>query len=322
MHQMKLSTSTMISLLLSLAIPVTAENALKADAVVSPNGEGDFKTVQAAIDNSPQTATADHPWVILVKPATYKERIYAQREKQHVKIVGQEPATTVITYGLYAGMKGPDGLDIGTFRTPTVMIDADNFTMENITLENNAGPVGQALALRVDGDRVAFRKCVFTGFQDTILLNRGRQYFEGCTISGAVDFIFGGATAYFEKCTLNCLRDGFITAASTPTEAPYGFVFSNCSIVVPNKESKVYLGRPWRPFASTIFLNTRMDYGVRPEGWQNWGKPEREETTRYMEFNSNGPGSDPKHRVAWAKPIERADAEKLTCVDVLGGWKP
>lgn len=299
-----------------------AGNDTKPDAVVSPNGDGDYKTVQEAINKAPQTTTAEKPWVILVKPGTYKELIYAQREKRFVHLVGEDPQKTVITYNLNASMKGADGMEIGTFRTPSVTIDADDFSMEKLTLENSAGPVGQALAVRVDGDRVAFRNCTFLGFQDTILLNHGRQYFKDCTITGAVDFIFGGATAFFDGCTLNCVRDGYLTAASTPAEAAFGFVFSNCTITTANPGVKMYLGRPWRPYASTIFLNTKMPEGIRPEGWHNWDKPERETTARYSEFNSSGPGANPEKRVSWARPITAEDAAKMTAGHVLSGWNP
>lgn len=319
---MKPNTSIHLACLVSLVGSVLAGEIRIPDAVVAADGSGDFQTVQEAVNKASQYASAGHPWRILVKPGIYKERVYVQREKHHVELIGKDAATTVITYNLYTGMKGPDGLEIGTFRTPTVIIDADNFTMENITLENSAGPVGQALALRVDGDEVTFRHCNFKGFQDTILLNRGRQYFMDCTITGAVDFIFGGATAWFDKCEIVCVRDGYITAASTPAEARYGFVFSNCTIAIPDPKTKVYLGRPWRPFASTIFLNTNMDAGVQPVGWHNWGQPDREKTARYAESNSSGPGANPAKRVSWAGTPSQAEADKISLAEVLGDWKP
>lgn len=291
------------------------------DAVVAASG-GDFTTVQEAINKAPQNTSGEKPWVILVKPGTYKERLHIQREKRFVRLIGEDPEKTVITYNLFADMKGPDGLPIGTFRTPTVLIDADDFTLEKITLENSAGPVGQALALRVDGDRVTFRDCTFLGFQDTILLNRGRQFFSNCTITGAVDFIFGGATAYFKQCAIHCVRDGYITAASTPEEVPYGFVFDHCKITMKSPGMKVYLGRPWRPHASTIFLNTTMDEGIRPEGWHNWKDVTREKTARYSEFNSRGAGASPAERVPWARELSEADAAKITPSVVLSGWQP
>ena len=166
---------------------------------------------------------------------------------------------------MYANLTNFDGKLLGTFHTPTATIDADDFRAENITFENSAGAVGQALAIRVDGDRAVFRHCRFLGWQDTILLNRGRQYFENCYIAGHVDFIFGAATAWFEQCHIQCLGDGYITAASTPVDQPFGFVFSNCKITSDPPEARTYLGRPWRIYASTIFLNTEMSE-VDPAG--------------------------------------------------------
>ena len=162
-----------------------------------------YRTVQEAINAAPQTTSVDRPWIIYIKAGTYKEIVYVQREKRFVTLVGEDPATTTITYGLHANMIGADGKPIGTFRTPTVQIDADDFSAENLTFENSAGPVGQALALRVDGDRVVFRNSRFLGWQDTIFVNRGRHYFGDSLIAGHVDFIFGGATAYFDRCSIH-----------------------------------------------------------------------------------------------------------------------
>ena len=264
-------------------------------------------------------------WTILVKPGRYRELVYAQREKRFISLVGESAENTVITYDLRASQPGSDGKPIGTFRTPTVQIDADDFTVENLTLENSAGRVGQALALRVDGDRAIFRHCRFLGFQDTILLNRGRQFFDQCYIAGATDFIFGGATAYFDSCEIHCVADGYLTAASTPDAQPFGFVFSRCKITGERPEIRTYLGRPWRPFASTIFLNTEMSANIRPVGWNNWNKPDAEKTSRYSEFGSTGPGANADARVKWAKPLAETEAGALTISKVLGGgdgWDP
>jgi pectinesterase len=291
--------------------------------VVAADGSGQFTTVQAAVNAAP-TGTADNPSIIHIKPGTYKELIYVQREKRFLHLIGEDAATTVLTYNLNANMIGADGRPIGTFRTPSTLIDADDFTAENVTFENSAGPVGQALAVRIDGDRVAFRNCRFLGWQDTVLTNRGRHYFENCYIAGHVDFIFGGATAFFEKCHIHCLRNGYITAASTPDSQPHGYVFSNCKIT-GEPGVKTYLGRPWRDYAAVIFLNTEMSDVVRPEGWHNWNKPEREKTTRYSEFNSAGPGADPQARVSWAHLLTEEQAKNLTVEKVLAGsdgWDP
>ena len=298
--------------------------AAQTNLVVAADGSGQFTNVQAAIMSVP-AGTRAHPVVIHIKPGIYRELVYVQREKGFFKLVGEDPAATVITCNLQANLTNFDGKPLGTFRTPSALIDADDFTAENITFENSAGAVGQALAIRVDGDRAVFRNCRFLGWQDTILLNRGRQYFENCTIAGHVDFIFGAATAWFEKCRIQCLGDGYITAASTPVDQPFGFVFSNCKITGDKPEARTYLGRPWRIYASTIFLNTEMSEVVRPEGWNDWKKPETHQTARYAEFNSTGPGGSPKPRVAWSRQLTKAEAAGITAGKVLGGadgWNP
>jgi pectinesterase len=292
--------------------------------VVAADGSGQFTNLQTAIMSVP-SGSRTSPVVIHLKPGTYKELIYIQREKRYFRLVGEDPATTVVTFDLYAGLTNFDGKIITTFRTPSTVIDADDFVAENITFENSAGTVGQALAIRVDGDRAVFRNCRFLGWQDTILLNRGRQYFENCYICGHVDFIFGAATAWFEKCHIQCLGDGYITAASTPVDQPYGFVFSHCKITGDQPDTRTYLGRPWRIYASTIFLNTEMSDVVRPAGWNDWKKPETHHTARYAEFNSTGPGGNPKGRVDWARQLTKSEAAAITPEKVLGGtdgWNP
>jgi len=294
------------------------------DLVVAADGSGQFTNVQAAIMSVPSGGRTK-PVVIHVKPGIYRELIYVQREKCFFKLAGENPATTVITYNLSANLTNFDGKPLGTFHTPTATVDADDFTAENITFENSAGAVGQALALRVDGDRAAFRHCRFLGWQDTILLNRGRQYFDNCHIAGHVDFIFGAAPAWFEKCRIQCLGDGYITAASTPADQPFGFVFSNCIIAGDPPEARTYLGRPWRIYASTIFLNTEMSDVVQPEGWNDWRKPETHQTARYAEFHSTGPGANPHRRVPWSRQLTANEAKTVKLETVLGGsdhWNP
>jgi len=309
-----------------LVASLAAGNALAAtNLTVAADGSAQFKTVQEAINAAPQTASSTNPCIIHIKPGIYKELLYAQREKRFVHLVGEDAEKTVLTYNLNANLPGPNGKPIGTFHTASTVIDADDFTAENVTFENSAGPVGQALAIRIDGDRVAFRNCRFLGWQDTILANRGRHYFEGCYIAGHVDFIFGGATAFFEKCHIHCLKNGYITAASTPEEQPFGFVFSNCKITGESPDVKTYLGRPWRDFAAVTWLSTEMSDAVRPGGWSNWKRPEREKTTRYAEFNSTGPGANRSARVSWARQLTEEEAKAITVEKVLAGadgWNP
>ncbi|MBL9214739.1 MAG: hypothetical protein JNG83_04610 [Opitutaceae bacterium] len=313
-----------VALVLAAAGP-RAPAAPPADAVVAADGSGQYTSLQEAINAAPVPADPAAPrWVIHVKAGTYRERVYVQRERGRVRVVGEGAATTVVTYGLHANLPGPDGRPIGTFRTPTVQIDGDGMVWEDITLANDAGPVGQALALRVDADRVVFRRCRFLGWQDTVLLNRGRQYFADCHLEGHVDFIFGGATAYFDRCRIHCRRDGYITAASTPAGAAHGFVFADGRIT-GEPGVRTYLGRPWRDFARTVFLRTEMAAVVRPEGWHNWNKPGAERTAFYAEFGSTGPGAAASGRVPWARSLTAAEAAALTPAAVLAGadgWDP
>ena len=294
-----------------------------ADAVVAADGSGQFHSVQEAILAAP-TARASRPWIIHVRPGTYRERLYVQREKRFVALVGEDAATTIVSFDQHANVPGPDGRAISTFRTPTAQIDADDFTVENLTIENAAGPVGQALAIRVDGDRVAFRRCRFVGWQDTVFVNRGRQYFEDCFVSGHVDFVFGGATAFFERCTIVARADGYLTAASTPQEQPYGLVFARATVRGESKTVRTFLGRPWRNYGHTVFLDSDLSDVVRPEGWNNW-RVDREKTARYAEHGNTGPGADPARRVPWARMLTDDEAARLTAKAVLAGadgWDP
>ena len=290
---------------------------------VAADGSAQFKTIQEAVMSVP-SGSPTAPVIIRIKPGVYREVIYIQHEKRYFRLIGEDAATTVISFNLHANMVGLDGRPIGTFRTPTVTVDADDFEAERLTFENSAGPVGQALALRLDSDRAIFRECRFLGWQDTLFLNRGRVYFDRCYIAGHVDFIFGAAAAYFDDCQIHVLRDGYITAASTQTDQPYGFVFRRARIT-GEPGVKTFLGRPWRDFSAAVFLDSEMSAVVRPEGWQNWNLPAREKTARYGEFGSSGEGAAPGARVPWARQLSAAEARALTPKAVLGGadgWNP
>lgn len=293
------------------------------ELTVSADGQGRFTSVQAAVDAVPDGNL--EPVTITIAPGVYKERIAVPRYKRFIHFKGQDAGKTILTFDLYAGIKNDDGKEIGTFRTPSVTIESDDFSADNITFENSAGPVGQAVAMAVFGDRVVFRNCRFLGWQDTILDHVGRHYYENCTILGHCDFIFGGGTAFFEKCRIVCLKNGYITAASTPDFEPFGYVFSHCTISGQSPEVRTYLGRPWRDYANVIFLNTEMSEVVRPAGWHNWDKPYRETTSRYAEFGSTGPGANPNARVPWAEKLTEEQARVITAQKVLAGkdgWNP
>lgn len=292
--------------------------------VVCADGKGDYSSVQAAVDSIPSGNT--EPVEILIKPGVYRERIVIPEGKRFIRMKGEEARSTILTYHLYAGVRDENGREIGTFATPSVTIRADDFTAEDLTFENSAGDVGQAVALAVFGDRCVFRRCRFLGWQDTLLDHRGRHYYEECYIAGHCDFIFGSGTAFFEKCHIHCLEASYITAASTPQEQKWGYVFSNCRITgEPEGKARTYLGRPWRDYANVIFLNTEMADIIRPEGWHNWNQPAREKTARYAEYQSRGPGAHPSSRVAWSRQLSLEEASSITAVSVLSGqdgWNP
>lgn len=290
---------------------------LHTDAVVATDGSGDFASIEKAIYAAPHRTEADPRWVIRVKPGVYQERVYVQRERGRIAVVGEDVATTVLDAAVFADQLGPDGVKLGTFRTPTLQIDGDGFVVENLTIQNSAGPVGQALALRVDGDRVVLRRCRLLGWQDTVLVNRGRHYFEDCRIEGHVDFIFGGATAWFERCAIFARGDGYVTAASTPVDQPYGLVFSG-GRVTGAEGVRTYLGRPWRDHAMTVFMRTELGEAVRAEGWHNWNKSHAEATVRYAEYHNTGPGATTAERPAWVRQLSAEEAETLTIETVLG----
>ncbi|MBD5780260.1 pectate lyase [Pelagicoccus sp. NFK12] len=292
-----------------------------ADALVARDGSGDWDSVEQAIYKAPQGPEGSPRWIIRVKHGEYRERAYVQRERGNIRLVGDSPETTVLVEGIHANMIGPDGKKLGTFRTPTLQVDGEGFQVHSMTIANDAGPVGQALALRVDGDGVVFRDCVFKGWQDTIFVNRGRHYFENCYIEGHVDFIFGGGLSVFENCHIHCLKDGYITAAATPAQQEYGMVFLDCRIT-GEPGVRTYLGRPWRAHAQTVFVRTEMSEVVRSAGWHNWTGPEREKTARYAEYGSYGEGGDMGERVSWARQLSRKEAKELEVNAIFESGEP
>jgi pectinesterase len=279
--------------------------------IVAHDGSGDYQTVQAAINAC--KVFPDQRITIYVRPGVYREKVELYSWTNKVSLIGENPLTTVITFDDYSG-KG----DINTFTSWTFRAVGDDFYAENITFENSAGPVGQAVAMHVESDRAVFRNCRFLGNQDTIYTGgeKSRQYFSGCYIEGTTDFIFGAATAVFENCTIHSKKNSYITAASTTQGKRYGYVFLNCVLTANQDISKVYLGRPWRNFAKTVFVNCELGKHILPEGWNNWSKPEAEATVFY---------ANPSSRVPWSKQLSYDDAKSyITSVIMAGGdgWNP
>ncbi len=292
------------------------------EVTVAADGSGQFTRVQQAVDHAPSHSR--DRFVIHIKPGIYKERVTVPPDKTFLTFRGDDAQTTIITFDMHPMPNPNGGRALITFDTPTVFIQANDFTAENITFENSAGRQGQALALTIMSDRGVFRYCRFLGFQDTLLAQAGRQYFDHCYIQGATDFIFGGSAAYFDNCEIHVTANGYITAANTPKDQQYGYVFSHCKIT-GEANALTVLGRPWRPYAATVFLNTEMSSNVRAVGWNNWNDPAKEKTARYAEYASSGPGGDAGSRVTWAHVLTDAEAKTYSIENVLGGvdgWNP
>lgn len=302
---------------------------------VAADGSGDFKTVQEALAAVPEKSS--EPTILKIKAGTYEGPVAVPASKPFVSFLGEDAEKTIITWNRNVKDPVPEGAD----RTnPGVHIVGDNFRAENITFRNTSGDRGQGLAARVDSDRAVFKNCRFLGWQDTLMTNRGRQYFKDCYLEGRVDFIYGDGVAVFEHCHIHSKNGGYITAASTPPERPFGFVFVRCKLTgdavpwtdpaatEPGKVWKMpnaHLGRPWRPYASVAFVECEIGDHIKPEGWNNWGKTENELTARFAEFGNTGPGAYPEQRAPWAKHLSKDEAAKITPQAVLAGsdgWNP
>lgn len=289
------------------------------DFVVAVDGSGNFKSVQEAINAVPDFR--QKPTYIFIKKGVYKEKLTLATSKTNVKLVGEDLKETILTYDDYASKTNRFGEAIGTTGSSSFFIFADDFSATNITFENSAGPVGQAVAVRISGDRVRFTNCRFLGFQDTLYAHgeQSKQYYKNCYIEGTVDFIFGWSTAVFDSCTVFVKKGGlYITAASTLEGKKHGFVFLNCTIGGEMPEQSVYLGRPWRPFAKTVFMNCYLDASIKSEGWHNWNKPEAEKTSYYAEYKSTGPGANAKSRVPWSRQITEQELPDYAITAILG----
>ncbi len=294
--------------------------------VVACDGSGDFRTVQEAINAVPDFRNQETR--IFIKKGVYKEKLTLPASRNRVTFIGEDKNATILTYDDFAQKTNFYGEEIGTTGSSSFFIFGTDFTARNLTFENSAGPVGQAVAVRVTGDRAIFENCRFLGFQDTLYAQGrdSRQYYKDCYIEGTTDFIFGWATAVFENCEIFSKKGGhYITAASTEEKTAHGFVFINCNLTGDAPANDVYLGRPWRDHAQTVFINTEMGAHIKKEGWHNWSKPNAEKTAFYAEYKSKGPGAATKNRVKWSKQLSAKETAEYTVQNILGGsddWDP
>lgn len=275
--------------------------------------------------------------ILHLAPGTYYEKVVINRP--HLCLTGQSPENTIICFDDYANKKMPDGSSYGTFRSWTMLLDASFVTLENLTISNTSRPrkeVGQAIALYADGDQLHIRNCRLLSLQDTLFTGplppterkpggfvgpkefapriNGRQYYENCYICGNVDFIFGSASAWFTNCHIEAISDSedcpaYLTAASTPEGQAIGYVFDRCRLTGKGfKPGSVYLGRPWRDFARTVFLNCYMDESIHPAGFHDWNRPEAHQTVLYGEYYCYGPGASRTDRVPFCRELSEEEA--------------
>lgn len=282
--------------------------------VVAQDGSGDYTSIQEAINSS--KAFPYQRVIIKIKNGIYREKVKIHAWNPHISLIGEDREKTIITYGDHFKKVGLGRNS--TFHTATLLVEGSNFYATNLTIQNTAGDVGQAIALSVNADKVMIENCSIKGNQDTLYTagDGFRQYYKNCYVEGTTDFIFGSATALFVDCTIHSKADSYITAASTPKTSPFGYVFMDCSLTAEEHISKVYLGRPWRKYAKTVFIESFMDDHILPEGWSIWAG-EADNHAFYAEYNCTGEGFKPKKRASWSHQLTKSDAEKYTIENIL-----
>jgi pectinesterase len=279
---------------------------------VAKDGSGEYRYIQDAID-----AMRVYPLAAItlyIKNGVYNEKIELPATNTDVIFIGESVEKTIIVFNDYSG-RGKHT----TFTSFTAKISGNRFRAENITFSNNAGRVGQALALYVDADKAVFKNCRFLGNQDTIFAagENARQYFVDCYIEGTTDFIFGPATAVFQNCTIQAKTNSYITAASTTPGKKFGYVFLDCKILADTSVTKLFLGRPWRAAAKTAFIRCELPKVIAPEGWNNWGNAANETTTVYAEYKNTGAGAETKSRPAWIKKLTDKEAKEYSIENIF-----
>ncbi|OJX31345.1 MAG: pectin esterase [Chryseobacterium sp. 36-9] len=297
---------------------------------VAKNGSGDFTTIQSAINSIRDLGPAEA--LIKVKSGIYNEKVVIPSSKHLIRIEGENKDCTIINNDDFSGKQNPLTKEkLNTFNSYTFLVAGDNIKISNLTIKNSSCNQGQAVALHVEGDRFMMKNSKILGCQDTLYAatDHSRQYYENCYIEGTTDFIFGQAIAVFKNCEIKSLSNSYITAAATSKDSQFGFVFTDCHLTAKEGVSKVYLGRPWRPFAKTVFINTRMENHILPEGWNPWKGdkmfPDKEKTAYYAEFKSLGIGANPGKRAEWSHQLSRKELKNYSLEKIFkksDNWIP
>ncbi|HET6994071.1 MAG TPA: pectinesterase family protein [Chitinophagaceae bacterium] len=300
-----------------------AQNNSVSTFTVAQDGSAKYRTIQSVFNSIP--LNNKKPVVVYIRNGIYKEKLHLDSTKNFVTIVGEDKFGTILTYDDHTGKVSASGDTINTRTSWSFMVKADNFTAKNITFQNDAGfTAGQAVAVESDGDKAVFNNCRFIGNQDVLFTNneKSRQYYANCYIEGTTDFIFGSSTAWFERCHIHSKKNSHVTAASTPKEKQFGYIFNECILTGDTSLHNVSLGRPWRPYASVAYLHCFIGVHIKPEGWSNWNNTENYRTARYSEYKNYGASSDVSKRIAWSKQLTDEEAKGYTLKNVFGNWNP
>jgi pectinesterase len=291
--------------------------------IVAKDGSGNYTTVQAALDAVPPGTTK--PVSVFIKKGFYKEVVIVDARKNFETLIGEDKKNTILSFDNHAGTRLANGDTLNTWTCASFFVYGNDFHAENLTFENKAGfAAGQAVAVRIEGNRASFKNCNIEGFQDILFLSGSgvKHYFEDCYIEGTTDFIFGAATAVFKNCRIHSKKNSHVTAASTNSIIPFGFVFFDCTLTADSNINKVSLGRPWSPTASVTYINCWMGAHIITDGWNNWKNPANEATARYAEYKSRGPGANKAARVSWSRQLTDEEVKAYSIKNILGEWDP
>lgn len=287
---------------------------------VALDGSGDFTTVQTAIDSA---NTEKGAVLIYIKKGIYKEKLVIPSSKKGLQLLGEDKDKTIITNDDYSGKPNPNSKrNFGTSDSYTLLVRADDVRIENVTIENSWCEKGQAVSLCAKGERFIIKNSRILGCQDTLLTDGDGyyQYYENCYIEGTTDFIFGPAVAVFQNCIIKSKTNSYITAASTPENQEFGYVFFNCKLIADANATKVFLGRPWRPYAKTVFIGCNLGSHILPEGWNPWPDErfaDKTKTAFYAEYNNKGKGAKTNKRVAWSHQLTKEVAAKYSLKNIF-----
>ncbi|MCI9845474.1 pectinesterase family protein [Flavobacterium pectinovorum] len=345
---MKIIYKIILYLLISTTLIMPAKAQFLNKIVVALDGSGDYTKIQNAVDAvSPGLKKRT---IIYIKNGLYNtEKILVPDNKTNITFQGESRDKTIISYHIYDCKGGLNnkcpaedaakwsGQAIRT--SASVTIQGDGFHAEDITFQNTAGAVGQALAIYVTSDKNTFVNCNFLGYQDTVFLakDKTRSYFKNCLIQGRTDYIYGGGIGYFDSCEIRSFGGGWITAPSTPKEQAYGFVFYKCKLTFSEKSPRekddtqlVSLGRPWHNFPKVAWIKCNMGKEIHPVGWPTVWNMEYASTSKDLnlyEYKNTGSGADMSKRANWLglRELTSEEAVFYSAENVLKGednWQP